>query len=89
MLRLDGIRSIADRLGESVENVRKVAATEAASTQEAPTPDHHAAPATSTAHETPTGQPATAPGAHLATPHRPAPPEPAEEREASTQEEEG
>ncbi|CAM5702828.1 hypothetical protein SALBM311S_00607 [Streptomyces alboniger] len=82
MLRLDGVRSVADRLGESVETVRKVAA-ESASTQD-PAPDHRPAPATATARETPTGQPVTGPVAHAGTPHGPTPSEPAEEREAST-----
>lgn len=89
MLQLDGVRSVADRLGESVETVRKVAATESTSTQENPAPEHRPAPATATARETPTGQPVTAPVTHADTPHGPTSSEPAEEREASTREEKG
>ncbi|WP_187825743.1 hypothetical protein [Streptomyces sp. TRM68367] len=84
MLQIDGVRSVADRLGESVETVRKLAAAESDSTQEDPAPDHRPAPATTTARETPTGQPVTGPVAHAGTPHGPTPSEPAEEREAST-----
>ncbi|MCT9075274.1 hypothetical protein [Streptomyces fulvoviolaceus] len=88
MLQLDGVRSVADRLGESVETVRKVAA-ESASTQEDPAPDHSPAPPTATARETPTGQPVTASVTHAGTPHGPTLSEPAEERAASTREEKG
>ncbi len=84
MLQFDGVRSVADRLGESVETVRKLAAAESGSTQEDPAPDHRPAPATATARETPTGQPVTGPVTHAGTPHGPTPSEPAEEREAPT-----
>ncbi|MFF3710282.1 hypothetical protein [Streptomyces phaeochromogenes] len=84
MLQLDGVRSVADRLGESMETVRKVAAAEAASTQGDPALHHRPAAAKATTHETPTGQPVTAPVTQTDTPHRPTPSEPAEERAAST-----
>ncbi|MEU5633800.1 hypothetical protein ACH47C_17500 [Streptomyces rishiriensis] len=89
MLQLDGVRSVADRLGESVETVRKLAAVESASTQEDPAPDHSPAPPTATAHETPTGQPVTASVTHAGTPHGLTLSGPAEERAASTREEKG
>lgn len=88
MLQLDGVRSVADRLGESVETVRKVAA-ESASTQEDPAPDQSSAPAATTARETPTGQPVTASATQEGTPHGPTLSGPAEERAASTREEKG
>lgn len=88
MLQLDGVRSVADRLGESVETIRKVAA-ESTSTQEDPAPDQSSAPAATTARETPTGQPVTASATHTGTPHGPTLSGPAEERAASTREEKG
>ncbi|MFE9882580.1 hypothetical protein [Streptomyces sp. NPDC005784] len=83
MLKLDGVRSVADRLGESVEAVRKLAAAESSSTQEDPAPGHRPAAATATAHETPTDQPVTAADTRADTPRRPTPSEPAEESTAS------
>ncbi|MFJ8636968.1 hypothetical protein [Streptomyces sp. NPDC093568] len=88
MLQLDGVRSVAERLGESVETVRKAAA-ESTSTQEDPAPDQSSAPAATTARETPTGQPVTASATHMGTPHGPTLSGPAEERAASTREEKG
>ncbi|WP_051900500.1 hypothetical protein [Streptomyces aureus] len=88
MLQLDGVRSVADRLGESVETIRKVAA-ESTSTQEDPAPDQSSAPAATTARETPTGQPVSASATHTGTPHGPTLSGSAEERAASTREEKG
>lgn len=84
MLQLDSVvRSVAERLGESLETVRKVAA-ESASAPVDPAADHRPAAARATTHETPTGQPVTAPVTHADAPHRPMPSGPAQERAAST-----
>ncbi|MGW0572933.1 hypothetical protein [Streptomyces tauricus] len=88
MLQLDGVRSVADRLGESVETVRKVAA-ESTSTQEDPAPNLSSAPAATTAREAPTGPPVSASAAHTGTPHGPTMSGPAEERAAPMREEKG
>ena len=61
MLELDGVRSVADRLGESVETVRKVAAARSGRTQEAGKPDRGSATAESAAQGTAAGQPVTDP----------------------------
>ncbi|MFG2785733.1 hypothetical protein ACGFY7_48940 [Streptomyces prunicolor] len=89
MLQLDSVvRSVAERLGESPETVRKVAA-ESASAPVDPAPDHGPAAAKATAPGTPTGQPVTAPVPHADTPQKPVASGPAQERAASTGEGKG
>ncbi len=61
MLKLDGVRSVADRLGESVETVRKVAAARPDREREAEKPDHGPAVAQSSGQETAPRQPVTHP----------------------------
>ncbi|MCA1217386.1 hypothetical protein [Streptomyces sp. 8L] len=87
MLQLDGIRSVGDRLGESVETVRKIAAVESARTGEASAPDHGSAPPPAGAYGTPTGQPVTTSGTAASAPHGQTSSEPAKERAAWTREE--
>ncbi|MGA5441907.1 hypothetical protein ACPCKW_20635 [Streptomyces griseoincarnatus] len=60
MLKLDGVRSVADRLGESVDTVRKVAARPDRA-PEGGKPDHGLAAARSTGQEAAAGQPVTRP----------------------------
>ncbi|MEW2401973.1 hypothetical protein [Streptomyces sp. NPDC046862] len=60
MLKLDGVRSVADRLGEPLETVRK-AATRPGRAQKAGTPDHGPAVVQSTGQESAASQPVTDP----------------------------
>ncbi|MET7778060.1 hypothetical protein ABZU94_29020 [Streptomyces mirabilis] len=87
MLKLDGVRSVADRLDEPVETVRKVAAARPGSAQEAGTPDHGPAVAQSTGRQSATAQPVTDPTtlANVAATASsgPVPSMPAEQRAAS------
>ncbi|WP_405542737.1 hypothetical protein OG478_13650 [Streptomyces phaeochromogenes] len=61
MLELDGVRSVADRLGEPVEAVRKLAAARPSTTHRPGRPEHGRPGATSTSPETGAGQPVTDP----------------------------
>jgi hypothetical protein len=60
MLKLDGVRSVADRLGESVDTVRKVAARPSRA-QGSGKPDHGLAAARSTGQEMAVSGPVTRP----------------------------
>jgi hypothetical protein len=61
MLALDGVRSVADRLDESVDTVRKLAATGPGATRRAGGPEHAHEGATTTAPATGAVQPVTDP----------------------------
>lgn len=61
MLGLDGVRSVADRLGESVDTVRKLAAAGPGTAHRAGGPEHSNEGATATPPATGAGQPVTHP----------------------------
>ncbi|MEU6379599.1 hypothetical protein [Streptomyces sp. NPDC046909] len=61
MLELDGVRSVADRLGEAVDTVRKLAAAEPSRTHRTVGPEHGHEGATATYPKSEAGQPVTDP----------------------------
>ncbi|MFF5304823.1 hypothetical protein ACFY5F_36245 [Streptomyces sp. NPDC013161] len=61
MLELDGIRSVADRLGEPVDTVRKLAAAGPGTTHGAGGTEHNREGATATSSKSGAGQPVTDP----------------------------
>ena len=83
MLKLDGVRSVADRIGESVETVRKVAAARPDREREAEKPDHAQSTGQETAPRQPVTHPTTPANAAATASPKAVPSQPAEQSTAS------